>query len=483
MDTRQHPFFTIPKASGQGIYSEQQKIYWYSGLYLQPQHFQSIDLHQEWILAQQRCLTHPWYAGIIHCQINQSALSDFIIDIESLSVILPHGEHLIFPGNCRIEKRIFREAWKQKDQTFTLWLALRNFDPGQSNVSIMTGDGNSTYTRWVNVGDESMMKDVYDRGPEASVSRIYYNARIVWEHERDNLVDMQSIPLLRLRYDDNGVVLDTDFSPPVLTLYAMPVLGKVIDDLYYELSRRARKLEEYKRPESVTSLRSGDDQMIKLLVMRSLNRVLPVLKLSREARQIHPWEIYSQLCQLIGELSSFNDGCTFLGEWNNGEDVLLPYDHYNLVSCFNSARKAILALLNGLVLEKNTYIRLEHIRQGIYQGTIQKSLEPAQVKSVLLLLRSESFTIHHSITGADNFKLASKESLEEIIQHALPGIPLVLCQPVPHGVPDCRDSCYWELNQDNTLWEKAWNEQSFAFYWPEAPDDLEVQIVMMAESS
>lgn len=462
------------------MYPEQQKIYWYSGLYLEPQHFQSVDLHQEWIQTQQRCLTHPYYSGVIDLGFNQSALSDYIIDIESLSVILPCGEHLTFPGNCLVEKRVFRDAWKQKDQPFTLWLALRHFDPLHCNVAMPSGEQERLNTRWINKGDERVMKDAYDRGPDAAIARIYYNARIVWDQERDYIVDAQCIPLLRLRYDDKGVSIDTNFSPPSLMLYATPMLGKAIDDIYFELSHRAKKLEEYKRPERLVRVSGADDQITQLLAMRSLNSVLPMLKHYRDARAVHPWEVYGLLCQLVGELSSFSDACSFLGEWHQGGDPLQPYDHHNLIGCFKSAKKTIVALLNGLVLEENTYVTLEHESHGVYYSELDTTHNPQQVDSVLLLLRSELFTQTRSSEPTDSLKLASRQSLEALIQHSLPGIPLSLCKPVPRGVPNRSDSCYWVIGRDNRLWEAVQQQQSIAFYWPEAPADLQVQIVFMA---
>lgn len=469
----------VPRAS---MYPEQQKVYWYSGLYLQPQHFQSLDLHQDWVMAQQRCLAHPYYSGVIEYRINLSALSDYVIDIESLSVILPRGEHLIFPGNCRIEKRVFREAWKQKDQSFTLWVALRHFNPQHCNVTTPR-EGQERSSRWINTGDEQSMKDVYDRGPEADIARIYYNPRIVWDNERENLVDTQCIPLLRLRYDDDGVTIDSEFSPPSLTLYSTPALGKVIDDIYYEISHRARKLEEYKRPEQFSRTSGREGQMMQLLAMRSLNRILPMLKHYCDARRVHPWEVYGLLCQLVGELSSFNDTCSFLGEWNQGGEPLLPYDHFNLLGCFNSAKKTIVSLLNGLVLEENTYVTLDHEQQGVFSGTLTNAQLAQSHASILLLLRSERFTQYRGREITDDLKLSSRQSLEELIQHALPGIPLRICQPVPRGVPDCSDSCYWEVIRDSQLWKIAQLQESIAFYWPDAPSDLQVQIVFMAAQS
>ncbi len=49
---------------------EEQLIYWYSGLYLQPQHFQSIDLHHSLSHAcQKQGLSQPYYQGYYECHI------------------------------------------------------------------------------------------------------------------------------------------------------------------------------------------------------------------------------------------------------------------------------------------------------------------------------------------------------------------------------------------------------------------------------
>lgn len=92
------------------MYPEQQQIYWYSGLYLQPQHFQSMDLHHSYMLAQQRQLAQPWNVGVIKCDINQQTLIDFSLNIDKLRVLLPSGDYLEYPGNCYIEPRQFRDA-------------------------------------------------------------------------------------------------------------------------------------------------------------------------------------------------------------------------------------------------------------------------------------------------------------------------------------------------------------------------------------
>ncbi len=83
---------------------EEQLIYWYSGLYLQPQHFQSIDLHHSFMLARNRQLSQPYYQGYYECHINDNLLKEDTIRIEKIKAVLPSGYYIEYPVTvlCRI---------------------------------------------------------------------------------------------------------------------------------------------------------------------------------------------------------------------------------------------------------------------------------------------------------------------------------------------------------------------------------------------
>lgn len=459
------------------MYSEQQQVYWYSGLYLQPQHFQSMDLHHSYMLAQQRQLTQPWNMGVIACDINHETLVDFFLKIDHLRVILPSGYYLEYPGNCLIEPRQFRDAWKQREKPFTLWLALRRFDPGHPNVSMGTSG------RWINHADEGVMKDVYHDGPESAVPRIVYNARILSDEEKETAVDCECLPLFRLRYDNDRVILDPRFSPPAVTLAGSSALKNMLEGLRAELSSRAHKLEEFKRPEQLSDSNKSTGDITHLLAMRSLNRALPLLEHYCRAPNLHPWQLYGLLVQLVGEISSFNDMCSFTGEWLDGGTPVLPYDHYRLIDCFNSVKKTLITLLNGLALEDNTYITLKPCEQGIYRGELLPGKASRKGK-VLLLLRSEKLASWHvRFTAQGEFKIATLQSMSALIQHALPGISSEWANPSPRGVPNRKDSYYFVLNQEEDAWKHVEQQENIAFYWADAPDDLQVQLVFMVPAS
>lgn len=456
---------------------EQQAIYWYSGLYLQPQHFQSADLHQNWIHSRHHQLAQPWNYGVMDYQLNEEALIDFTADISKLRLLLPEGVYLEYPGNCQIEKRNFRNAWKHRDRPFTLWLALRKFDPQRQNVSMVEDEQPHAVTRWINSRDEHVMKDVYHQGPETSVPHVTYNLRLMWDEEQIEAVDYACFPLARFRFDGQNVLADPCFAPASISLKSCASLTKLIDHIYYELSSRARMLEEYKRSERLVNSDENTESVIQLLAMRSLNRALPLLTLYRNAPHLHPWMMYAQLSQLIGELSSFNDDCNFSGEWSHGDDALLPYDHHNLIGCFDSAKRVLLALLNSLVLEENTYITLQRDEHDVYSAEIDRpQAEPTG--TLYLLVRSAQFskmsTLSHSVRS---MKLASRQALDAIIQHALPGVPLQLCSQPPRGVPKRSDSRYLQIDQSSELWQKIERDRQVGFFWTQAPDDLQVQLL------
>ncbi|HHR6132074.1 TPA: type VI secretion system baseplate subunit TssK [Providencia alcalifaciens] len=451
---------------------ERQQVYWYPGIYLQPQHFQAVDLYSNYMFSRQRQHTMPWNVGIMHCDFNLEVLVNFTLKIDRLQAILPSGDYLEYPGNSVLVPRQFREIWTQREKPLTLWLALRRFDPNQVNVS------ESLPHRWVPSKDFGTMKDVYFNGPECCVSRILYNAQILSDDEKQSAVDCEFLPLVRLCYENDRVILDPHFCPPVVAMRSYPTLKQLSDGLYAELSNRAYQIAEYKRKEP--QLNVTQEYMSKLLLLHSLNRALPLLQHYGNTPNLHPWLLYGALMQLAGELSSFTEPCRLS---DKREDIILlqPYDHFNLYSCFASVRKAIMVLLNSLSLEKSTWVALHEDKHRIFSGELQ-TLPWQNVKTILLMLRAEIIA-DIDFNEIACFKVASRSEIQTLIQHALPGISATKLNPPPPGVPYRKDMVYFQLSQQDNLWESVEKNQKIAFYWDNAPSDLQVQIIFMGGES
>lgn len=450
------------------MYSELQQIYWYSGLYLQPQHLQSLDLHHNYMLARHRQLAQPYNFGFIQCEINEETLLDFTLRIDRLQAILPSGEYLEYPGNSMLQPRQFRELWRQFEKPFTLWLALRRFNPGHINV------GDTPNSRWIKPSEDGVMKDLYFNGPECNVSRIIYNVRIVSDDEKEKVVDCEFLPLIRLLYDNDRVIIDSTFCPPIVTLNGYSSLKRNIDGLCAALSNRAHQFAEYKRAELFSDASNRD--LTQFLLMRILNHSLPLLNHFCNAANIHPWHIYGLLTQVIGELSCFSEQCSFNGEWD-GNAMLLAYDHFNLYECFDNARKLIIDLLDNVAIENNSWITLSIDSQRIFRGSLQL-VSWEQSGSILLMLRSANLPPVECI-NSDNFKISAGTSINTLIQHSLTGISAKLLNPTPRGIPNRPDTIYYDLDIKSDLWLLIKQHQNIAFYWDDSPADLLVQVIFM----
>ncbi|MBX9477237.1 type VI secretion system baseplate subunit TssK [Yersinia enterocolitica] len=462
------------------MYNEYKQIYWYSGLYLQPQHFQSVDLHHSYMLAQHRSIAQPWNFGYYECKINHNALKESILKIDQLKAILPSGYYLEYPGNCTIPQRHLFGSKITDGNPVKFWIALRRFDPRFSNVSDSTDKvGN---TRWVSTAEEQTMRDVYHNGPETGITRISYNIHIITDDEKDHMLDCELLPLTRLIYETNGIIVDPNFTPPSLTISHSEVLKRTITDIYSSLCSCTHKLDECKHTElnSVSFRKNGN--IVRLLMLCIFNRTLPLLESWQQERLVHPWYFFNLLCQLAGELSSFDKTSPSLTT-DKKQHCVIKYDHYDLFACFSSIKDHLSNLLAKLSLDENISVPLQKVSSGIFSGDIVND-DSVRCGSAYIMLKSESFTQRNKLLiHTPDMKIASVGDINTIIQHALPGIPMQLIEFAPGGLPERMDTLWLKIDTDHSIWENIQKQKNIAFYWVASPDDLYIELVIVALSS
>ncbi|HDG9772003.1 type VI secretion system baseplate subunit TssK [Raoultella planticola] len=459
------------------MYNEQKQINWYSGLYLQPQHFQSIDLHHSYMLAQHRSISQPWNFGYYDFKISNDALNESVLKIDSLKAILPSGYYLEYPGNCTIPQKLLFDSKITDGHPITFWIALRRFDPRFSNVSDNAEKiGN---TRWVSSEEEPIMRDIYHDGPETEITRISYNLHIITDDEKNHIVDCELLPLTRLIYENNSIIVDPNFIPPSLTISHSEVLKRIINDIYSNLCSCASKLEECKHTElnSVSFRKQGN--IIRLLMLCIFNRTLPLLESWQQEKNVHPWDFFNLLCQLAGELSSF-DKTASTTTAGNRQHCFVKYNHYDLFTCFSSIKCYLSNLLPKLSLDESVSVPLQRISSGIFSGNIIIDNVVGN-ESVYLMLRSN--TISHEnklLIHTPDIKVASVDDINTLIQHALPGIPMKLIEFAPGGLPERVDTIWLKIDTTHNIWENIQERKNIAFYWVAAPDDLYIELVIVA---
>jgi type VI secretion system protein ImpJ len=252
------------------------------------------------------------------------------------------------------------------------------------------------------------------------VKRLHYVLKLLWEHEIGEAGDYVLIPLCQLAKAGAEVRVSEEHIPPCLSLAAS------------------------------------------------------------ETRDVHPWAVYGALRQLIGELSSFSERVNAQGEWIDGRRVVPLYDHRDLWGCFATLQDLISHLLDEITAGPEYIIRL------IHDGTSYAAdLRPAVFEGrnrFYLALRTETNPQDVLQAVKTVVKLGSREDMRVIVARALPGIVLEQQLQTPKELPYRSNTLYFAVSHHSEMWESVIKNRNVALYWASAPEDLEVELMVVGRS-
>ena len=452
-------------------------LFWYQGLFLQPQHFQLLDFNQQFFIS---CLLNylsPYAWGIIDLEIQSSALNNFSLDIVKGKFLFPDGSFVFYPENAILKPRSFAEEWTEGGHPFNVYIGLKKWLK-EKNVSVVSSfeDISDINTRFITLSEPEEVNDLYGEGPSAQVKRLYYVLRIFWESEIKEAGDYLLIPLAQLIRVGEEVRLSEKFIPPSLHIKASPVLFKIIKDIREQLSSRSRQLEEYKRERSTHTADFGSRDIVYMLTLCSLNRYVPLLYHFSESENVHPWLVYSILRQLIGELSSFSLKVKVLGE-REDKEPLPAYNHRELWSCFSIAQQIITELLDEITAGP------EYIIELVFDGTYYSAeLKPAIFEGknrYFLVLETEEDPKKVVESMLMVAKISSREYLPILIARALPGVKVEHLSIPPQELPHRAHCIYFSLDHHSEQWSYIEKGKNIALFWDDAPSDLKVQLMVV----
>ncbi|MDR1608819.1 MAG: type VI secretion system baseplate subunit TssK, partial [Deltaproteobacteria bacterium] len=101
----------------------QRDINWRHGSFLEPQHFQLLELRRRLEAGFLTNALSPYAYGFTDLQINETSLLSHFLEILKLDLLLPDGRHLIYPDNLDIKAGSFREAFDLTQDQLMVYLA------------------------------------------------------------------------------------------------------------------------------------------------------------------------------------------------------------------------------------------------------------------------------------------------------------------------------------------------------------------------
>jgi len=457
-------------------------LFWHQGLFLQPHHFQQFDLYVQSLMTPYHRFIQPYLWGIGDMEIQESTLQNGSFHLTRGEFLFPDRTYVKVPGNGLVESRTFDGPWTEGEKPLTVYLGIRRLNEAGENVTVLPDLENLSEvgTRLVTTADPEEVEDLYQAGRPAQMKRLFYLLKIFFETEIDQLGDYELIPLARLERSGDSVILSEQFIPPCLNISVSNLLFKIVAEIRDEIGSRGNQLESYKRTRGIHTAEFGARDMVYLLALRSLNRYTPLLSHLSESNQVHPWAAYGVVKQLIGELSSFSEGVTVLGETEDPALQLLKYDHRNLWECFSKAQALVIRLLDEITAGP------EYIIQLLYDGTYYSAeLEPAifEGRNRYYLVMETEEDPQSVINALETIaKLGSRETLPILIARALSGIGLQHLTLPPQELPRRAHCIYFQVEHQSDQWAQVQQGHNIALYWDGAPQDLKIELMIVGRS-
>ncbi len=456
-------------------------VFWHQGLFLQPQHFQRTDLRTQDMLAEMASASRPWFWGVSRLEGDPGALASGTVQFNQVKLFMPGtGFELSMPGNAVCAGRKAPESLNAGD-TLDVWLGLRNIKEGDINVTVVAdaAEQAKASSRLVISEGQSDNPDLYEDAPPATVRQLRYVLQIVFGNELDNARDMSLIPVARLRQTATGLTVDNEYAPPCLRLEDSAVLLAYLREIRDRIMVKTREMDSYKGLARRAHL---DELTSVLLLLRSLTRFVPRLQLITDMPVAAPWDGYILLREILAELSIFSSRLNALGEDEDGNCRILPYEHNDPAPCYRSLRDAIVLLLDALTVGPRYMLRFED-ENGLDQVHTPQHIfdNPTGSNSYWISLSSARAALAENPDRIHTAKFSPTGEMGALLSHALPGLPCSLVRQPPMGMPRKPGTVYLRLHTDSSLWPMVRLQEGIAMSWADKPDDLEAYFIVLED--
>ena len=333
---------------------------WNEGMLLSPQHFQQNDIHQHEQLSLRMQYARPYAWGLWDLDIEKQELRKGVLRVRRVHALLPDGLAARFPA--------------QSDDNSLAPLNLNELDEADRND--LHGKGLTIYLAAPKRmrGAASSNSDLRRYVPTPGGTALDENTGLR-EIPLDRLRACLSllptskltggyehIPLLRIERRGTEFGLSR-YHPPLLRARAAAFLGE--DALLQRLDVLLLKIME--RAQSQAADAAGRR------ITGALTRVFPTLFIMVKSGEIHPFDLYLQLAQLLGHIAQLSNAPVH-------KLVIEPYDHNDLEPDFNT----IFERIDDAVAQVPAGMRSRNFRE-VEDGVFEINLDPAWDTDTLLV--------------------------------------------------------------------------------------------------
>ena len=427
-------------------------VLWTKGTLLNPQHLQSQDRFLESSLQfqLQALQFRPW--GFRHLRISQEALATGSFVVSEASGIFPDGLLFDMPrSDAAPPARSIAEFLDQTREHVDVYLTVPQYREGGLNIGHARRDAETRYR-----ADMEMVRDENTGQSEKPVMVARKNFRLlVGDENRDGSSALRIARILKTAA--NLFQLDPLVVPPLLDFGANDYLLSLARRLLEILSAKSNELSGSRRHKNQSLADFTASDIPRFWLLYTTNTALPGLRHLFETRRGHPEALFSAMLSLAGSLSTFSTTI-------QPRDFPI-YNHDDLGSCFTKLDVQVRTLLETVVPDNYVSLPLKGVQPSIYSTSLDEEKYLANTRMYLAL--AADLSQPELITRAPQvIKLCSADSIDHLVQRALPGVPLTHVSTPPAAIPVKLNFQYFALNQSGGPWETIVRARNLAAWIP-----------------
>lgn len=441
-----------------------QKVIWFEGMKLDPHHFQQADKYNQFLLNSRINTLNPNYWGLKELQVDLAALSGGNFGLVACTGIMPDGLSFNMPNNDPLPKsRSFEELFSATSEKLDVFIAIPIESPAGNNCQIENSANNNTRFSIHNV-------DLLDYNTGMNLRTVGVGKpNFQFKFGDESLNDFSSIKIGEIiRSSDGKYTLDKTYIPPSISISASEVLLNHIREI---LSSLVSKSKELRNQASIQKPELSIIQVEILLMLQSVNSIIPLLNYYYSSKHIHPENLYVLFLNIAGQLSTYSNMGVKAGEFPN-------YEHKHLTEIFDQLVTEIINMLNvqKTLERRDIIIPLRKQADTLHIG----QLSPNHLAGQFFIAVTGDLPEKKVITELPkNIKISAYEEIFAVHQAGIQGVTIEYVARPPSGISINEKAHYFKINKDGRFWEKITTKNNIAFFIASEFKALQIELVVL----
>lgn len=430
-------------------------VHWTEGMLVLPHHFQASQSHLTELSAASLDARCAYSYGVRRIDWNGDALQNFELRIPRLEARMKDGTYVSVPENAHLSILDLKTAARDSDEVY-IFLAIPEVVEGRVNATRRSDD------RAAHVVIQT--EDWADRnaaGNPRPIDTERLNAQLIALPSREPPKGFESIPVMKLRRSagaDAVPEVDTDYIPPLLACDSwIDLREEILASLCAQMGAFCKSQAEYVQTHGGWTEANQPQVRKTLLQLNAVNSSYPYLRQLTEARGVHPFLAYTELCRLVGQLALFR------ANWQAPELPL--YDHDDLGRIFRAVKGEIELCLQS----EGPTAKVQRFPFLGVEEWMEVGLDPRWVRNkamdFFVGVRSDLPPDKLEILFSDrwlDWKLGSSRTITQIYRNGEAGLALRRVVGVHAKLPALQNVTYFEVDPRGMYWDQVCESRTLA---------------------